>query len=319
MRARSFIRLLLPSRAFLRLTAYSIFAFFALALLAARILVADVKEAALSAGHELAQLADLLDGTETIRLNGERLHHGSTYTDQDVTTVLDRFEAYCAASPSTIGRAMSDFPKELAGEVEKRIPDHAARLGFVRDEAKGRGMVACLVSDQPTSSLDLAERLDHFMTTARLGEFGKFRYAFAERLESGRTHVITTWADTGLDIRAMFPSQGDAAGSDSPVLPRPPNARRTLSAAAEGLPYGLRLYEATDSADSLRIFYEGWMHQHGFATAEGGERHGTVAYLRDDGYQVFVAIGEHEGRASVTLLEAGRTNAPSTAAVQVTE
>jgi len=50
-----------------------------------------------------------------------------------------------------------------------------------------------------------------------------------------------------------------------------------------------------------------------------GEHDGTIAYLRDDGYQVFVTIGEESGHSSVTLVEAGRTDVPPTAAVEVTE
>jgi hypothetical protein len=315
MNAKFWIRLFLPSRAFLRVACYAVFAFFALAFLAARVLVADVKEAALSAGHELAQLSDLLDGSETILLNGERMHHGSTYTDQDVSTVLDRFEEYCAASPSLLGRAMSDYSKEIADKVEKKVPSRPARLGFVREEAKGRGMVACFVSDRPASFADLKERLEHFVSTMRLGELGKFRYVFAEKTKAGKTHVVTEWADTDLDIYAMFPTEGDAAGADSLVLPRPPNARRTLSAAAEEMPYGLRVYESKDHADTLKIFYDGWMDQHAFHTVEGGEQDGTTVYVRDDGYQAFVSIGEDEGRSFVTLTEAGRNDAMVTGEV----
>jgi hypothetical protein len=311
-------RWLFRSLAMLRVTAYAAFAFFVLAFVASRVLLADVKEAALSAGHQLGQLGDLVGGAETIHLNGERMHHASVYTDQDVGTVLDRFETYCASSPSALGRAMTDFPKELADKVEKKVPSRAARLGIVRDEAKDRGMVACFVNDRPSGIDGFVERMNRFLSNLKLSEFGKFRYAFAEKTKGGDTHVVTIWADTGLDISAMFPAEGDAAGADSLVLPRPPHARRTLSAAAEEMPYGLRVYASTDRADSVKRYYGAWMGEHGFHPVEGGEHDGTTAYLRDDGYQAFVSIGEDEGRASVTLVEAGRTDVPPTAAVQAT-
>ncbi len=319
MRARPWIRWLIPSRPMLRVTAYAVFVFSVLGLLSARVLLADVNEAALAAGHELLQLSDLVVGAEAIHLNGERMHRASTYTEQDVSTVLDRFEDYCAASPSMLGRAMTDFPKELTGQVERTVKERAFRLGFFREEAGERGMIACFVNDKPAGLADLKERLQHFFATRKLGDFGKFRYAFAEKTKAGNTHVVTVWADTELDLRAMFPAEGDAAGADSQVLPRPPEARRTLTAAAEGMPYALRIYTSTQHAPALRRFYDDWMGKNRFSPVPDGEYEGTITYLRDDGYQAFVTIGEEDGHSSVTLVEAGRTDRPPTAAVEVTE
>src|SRR3954447_7346128 len=119
MNARPLLRWIIPSPGILRVTAYAIFVFSVLTLLAARLLYADVKEAAMSMGHELAHVADLLNGAETILVNGERMYHASSYVDQDVSEVLDRFEGYCERSSSSLGRALSEFPKELADKVHK--------------------------------------------------------------------------------------------------------------------------------------------------------------------------------------------------------
>ncbi|HEX9294450.1 MAG TPA: hypothetical protein VF881_01405 [Polyangiaceae bacterium] len=237
----------------------------------------------------------------------------------DFIEKTDRFEDYCASSPSMLGRAMADFPKKLAGKVERKVPSRSMRLGFVRDEANGRGMVACFVSDKPAGLDSLKERLERFFSTWQLGEFGKFRYAFAEKTKAGDTHVVTVWADTGLDIRAMFPAEGDAAGADSRVLPRPQQSRRMLSAAAEEMPYGLRLYTSTERADAVKRYYDDWMAKNRFSPVVGGEHDGTIPHLRDDGYQAFVTIGEEDGHTSVTLLEAGRTDVAPNATVQATE
>jgi hypothetical protein len=129
---------------------------------------------------------------------------------------------------------------------------------------------------------------------------------------------VTMWADRGLDIRAMFPSAGDAAGTDSDVLPRPPGARRILSAHAEGLPYGVRLYDTGENADKVRAFYDSWMAAHGFEKVKAGDRPG-VSYLRPDGYQAFLAVGSHEGKTTIAVSEAGRADGTSTAVVQVAE
>jgi hypothetical protein len=313
----SLARSLVPSRALLRLTAYCTIVFLGVALVAARRLRADIGEAGLSAGRRLSKLADLLGGTETIELNGEQMHHSSSFTKQDVKTVLDRFENYCADSPSMLGRAMSDFPKSLSGTIERAVPMRAFRLGFVRDEAKGRGMIACFVSDKPSTFAGLKERLERLVTTLRLGELGHFRYVYAEPSGEGSTHVVALWADSDLDIRAMFPAKGDAAGTDSVVLPRPPNARRTLSASAAEMPYAVRMYVSADASSSVDQYYRGWMAEHRFSEVEGAQnREGTSAYLRDDGYQAFVTIDDQSGHTYVTLLEAGDPDVPSVAAIR---
>jgi len=95
---RSILRLLrfaVPSAGVLRVGAYGICVFLVLALLGARRLYADAREAALAAGHEIARLSDLTGTPETVLVNGARLHHSSVYTSESTTTVLDRFEAYC--------------------------------------------------------------------------------------------------------------------------------------------------------------------------------------------------------------------------------
>jgi hypothetical protein len=311
-RARLFRTLM----ALLRLATYVVFVFLVAGFLAARVLRADIKEAALAGGHQLAVLADLVGEAETIELNGEVMHHSSTYTDQTIGTVLDRLEGYCASSPG-LGGALRDLPKTLAAKVE-RMP-RSFRLGFLRAEEGGRGFVACFVDDPGGSYLrEFTERVRRFVQTRRLGEFGKFLYAFAELGGQGQTHVVVTWADTDLDIGGMFPSTGDAAGTDSPVLPRPPHARRTLSAGAEGMPYGLRIYQSTDGAESLKKFYDDWMTKNQFTRVTGAvSRHGS-AYLRE-GFQVFVAIGEQHGRTSVSLIEAGNPDGTSITSVEVSE
>lgn len=311
-------RLLRSLSRILRLGIYIVFALLMAGLLSARVLRADIGEAALAGGHQLAVLSDLIGNAETIQFNGEWMHHASSYTDQDVTRALDRFEAYCAESPSVFASGMRDLPKTLAAKIDK-LP-RAFRLGFVRTEARGHGMVACFANDAPGQRLALGERLERFLRTMRLGEFGKFRYFYAEPASGGQTHVVATWADSELDIRAMFPGQGDAAGTDSSVLPRPPNARRTLSAGAEGMPYGIRIYTSSDEAESLWKFYDDWMARNQFSRIdETADRRGASTYLRGDGYQAFVVIGEQDGRTSVTLTEAGRIGGPPITSVESSE
>lgn len=180
-------------------------------------------------------------------------------------------------------------------------------------------MLICFTGQRPGTLAELLEAARQLVETSDLSSFGSVVYAYAERNAHGRTHVVTLWTQTGLDLGRMFPATGDAAGEDSRVLPRPQNARRTLSAAAEGMPFGLRLYETSASPASVRRFYDDWMRGNGWQIAARAEEQGATAYLRADGYQAFLSLSTAEARTYVTLTEAGRADGSAIAAVQVQE
>jgi hypothetical protein len=311
---------LLPSAAVLRLSAFLTFVAVVLSAASARVIYADVKEAALSAGHEIAGLSDATRGAEIVWFNGVRFHHGSVVVDATPVDVLDRVEAHCEEAPNLLGRALLAIPEKEAAKKLGEAPSRAFRHGVFRENARdgSRGMIICFVDDRPYSFTDVERRLEAFNESHDVTVFGRLRYAYVEKLRSGKTHVLSMWTDSGLDVKAMFPGEGDAAGSDSVVLPRPLHSRRTLAANAEALPYAVRLYDSTDSAEAVRAFYDSWMRAHGFDKVEAKGEPGA-SYIRPDGFQAFVAVGSRHGKTGVSLLEAGRADGTSNAVVQVTE
>jgi hypothetical protein len=314
------LRPLVPSMASIRLSVFLTFVAVVLTFLSARVLYADVKEIALSAGHELLGLHDLTHDAEAVSFNGAPFHHASLVVKSGVREVLDRIEEHCEKAPNIIGRGFLEIPEK---ELEKKLgekPTRAFRHGVFREEAKdeSHGMVVCFVDEEDYGVSEIPKRLERFRATRDLTVFGKLRYTYAEKLKSGATEVVTMWADRGLDIRSMFPSAGDAAGTDSDVLPRPPAARRILSANAEGLPYAVRLYDSGENADKVRAFYDSWMEAHGFDKVKAGDQAGA-SYVRADGYQAFLAVGSRKGKTTIAVSEAGRADGTSTAVVQVAE
>jgi hypothetical protein len=234
--------------------------------------------------------------------------------------VLNRMEAHCEEAPNLLGRALLAIPEEVAAKKLGQRPSAAFRHAVFREDARDgtRGMVICFVDDRPYNFSEVKQRLEAFNRTHDVAVFGRLRYAYAEKLHSGKTHVVSMWTDSGLDVKAMFPAEGDAAGSDSVVVPRPPHSRRTLAANAESLPYAVRLYDSTDSSEAVRAFYDSWMKAHGFDKAEVKGQPG-VSYVRPDGFQAFLAVGSRRGKTGVSLVEAGRADGTSNAVVQVLE
>jgi len=313
----SLSRILVPSPGARRVAAYLACVSLLTALFAGRTLYADVREAAFAAGAELSNLSDLTGDSVSVAVNGARFHHASAVTRSSVSAVLDRVEAHCEDAPNTIGNALRDVPADQLARLMPPLPNRAIRSGVVRDEAEGRGMVACLVDGRPSSLSDLTAKIRRFVTTRDLSEFGKLRYTYAKTRPDGLTYVVTVWADDGLDLRKMFPATGDAAGADSDLLPRPPHARRTLSAAAEDRPYAAWVYEVDGRKDEVRTFYTSWMAAHGWQTVKVPDQPGALAFLSPAGQQAFLAIGEHGGRSVVSVTQTGFSGEEATLTVEV--
>jgi hypothetical protein len=318
MSIRRLLSWILPSRRLLRLTAYLVCVCLVSAAIAARAAYAKAKEAALEFGEQLSGLEDLTQGANVILVNGERFHRVNAFVDASVGLVLDRIQRDCETTPGFLGQAASEVASSNQKALDKyHLSPHILR-GIVRHEEEGRGMVACFTDSRSSGLAGLAALADaakRFEKTSNLGEFGRFRYAFARRTDDGGTMVTTLWMDTELNLSTMFPPRGDAAGADSSVLPRPPTSRRVLAASAEGQPYALRLYDTADGAASVRRFYEDWFHKQGWIPA-GKAQQGGFSYLRADGYQVIVTISERKGRTAVGLIEAGGSMTSTTVSAQ---
>lgn len=304
MRVISILSLIFPSRRTLRLTAYLVSVCTVAAALGARAVYAKAKQAGLEFGSQLAGLEELMQGRNTILVNGERFHRATVFSDLPLGEVLDRVQAACETVPGLLGQITMEAAR-LRPEAVKRSPFSPNILrGIVRHEEEDRGMVACFTGPRASGLHALAEASKRFTKTWNLGEFGRFRYAFAYRGEDGKTQVTTLLADTDLNVSTMFPKTGDAAGEDSRVLPRPQNSRRMLAAAAEGQPYAVRLYDSNESAAATLRFYDDWMKKQGWVAA--GRVPGKGAgYLRPDGFQAIISATERKGRTSIALTEAG--------------
>ena len=305
MRVPWYLRKLLPSIALIRVSFFLTCVGLGFALLAARAAKADIGELGLAAGRQLDHLQDLTADAETLLINGARLSRATRYTPDAVSNVLDRVEDACLRNPGLLGQAMREVPADALAKVnaDNELP-RSARNAIIRDEGGDGGMVICFVGAKPTSLRELGTRLEHFLQALELYELGDFRYVYAVR-KGDKTRVTTLWSTGSVNLSRMFPDQGDAAGSDSPLAPRPPNARRTFTATAAGQASGLRIYESREGLAELDAFYGAEMRRRGFRVPEGAKQDGTTAFNHPDGQQVFVSTARIDDKSYVTLTETG--------------
>jgi hypothetical protein len=307
------------SRRARRVAFYFFCVFAVLSLLAARVLYAHVQDAARALGHELAGISDLTSGAETVLLNGARFHHAAIHVPESISAVLDAVEAHCQKSTGLFTSTMRELERQHGDQLDK-FPDLGSiRRGVFREESETGGMLVCFVGQGNDGLTGLKRAAERFMATSDLSAFGFLRYATAKRLKDGSTQVMVLWTDGEVSLSKMFPATGDAEGSDSRELPRPPNARRTLTAAANGMSFALRMYESRDQRPSLERFYDHRLTQKGWRVAAKVSERGTSSYLHPDGRQAFVTLSEANERTYVTMIEAGRADATAVAGTRILE
>jgi len=297
-----------------RVLAYAVFACSVLAALAARTVYADFAEGTLRAGRELEGLADVLGATKTVFINGTAMNVSTAFTDLDPVAVLDRFEALCQTHPQLLARALEDIPATMRDAAAKAAPDRRLRLAILRKEVDDEGALTCFTSDRPVTLRDLPARLNEFAASRDLSVFGRFRYVYVKRTRSG-THVRAVWTDGPFDVGRMFPAHGDAAGLDSPLTPRPPNARRILSATSAQVPYGVHAYDCAEPTEAVRDFYDREMASRGWRRVASTAK-GSVLYMKD-GVMVYATIARKGARTLVTTAETGVDGTGAQAALRV--
>jgi hypothetical protein len=297
----------------LRVGAYVFVASLGCAAVGARVVYADFGEATLQVGSELAGLNDVIGSTNTIAINGAVMNVASAFTDQSTTQVLDRFEAMCRSHPEMFTRALEEVPQSWQDSAH--VSHEAARhLGIVRKERGPHGALTCFTDDRPASIGDVAVRLQSFVKTHDLAELGHFRYVYADKTPTGKTHVTTVWTDGPMRVGEMFPARGDAPGTDSHLVPRPPSSRRMLSGAAYGMPFGVRLYESRASVPEIREFYAKELEPNGWRLVTDQPEHHVLAYMANGGVTLYLTLQPraHGGEGTlVTITETQRAPLPS--------
>ncbi|MBV9947162.1 MAG: hypothetical protein JOZ69_09965 [Myxococcales bacterium] len=221
--------------------------------------------------------------------------------------MLDRFEAVCREHPQFLVRALSDVPATLLAKAGV-AGTQAWRIGVLRKEAGNDGALTCYTDERPLDARTVMDRLKAFERTGDLAEFGHFHDVYVRR--TGRSsHVRAVWTDGEFNLKKMFPAQGDAAGSDSAIVPRPPNASRTLAASSAEVPYAVHVYRSDDTEDDLRRFYDREMGARGWVRAVD-DRQGTVSYLKGLAITMVTFTPGEGGKHLVSLTETAGSETP---------
>ncbi len=265
-----------------------------------------MSEKTMSVGREMAALGDALGTTKTVLLNGQEVHVSTAVLHVGVNEALDRFQAVCDEHPSGLSRALDEATDAATPQGAKPKTNKRKPLGVLRTADDDQGFVLCLV-DRKGASRSTTQLFEEFVKTHDISVFGDSLYAFAKKTADGGTHVITTWTSGRFMALDLFPATGDAPGSDSLLAPRPVASRRLLSAVPAGAPYGIRIYESTESMDRVFDAFDTDMTARGWTRGKASSIHndGRV-FLNPNGVIIEAFAKTWEGKTLFSSVEMGQ-------------
>jgi len=271
--------------------------------LSARSAWGSMSEQALVTGRQLSKLGDFTKSAERLNINGQMINMATATTDLPMDKVLDRFEAICRED----GAVARDF-REIKGLMDDAtLSEQAKRVnyGIMREEKTDDGFIACTVKNPLNGKRSFWDGAKKFAAHWDVAEIGLLRYAYVRKLESGRTHVLTAWTDGSFRLDAMSPPGNgqDAPGIDSANVPRPPDSVRFLSAAAEGSPHGVRIYESKQNAGAVLTDYEQRLGKSGWQRVYVGEDAPEARYFNKGNVDVIIVAQQKGDRAVVSTVE----------------
>jgi hypothetical protein len=295
------------TRKVMRLTAYIFVVSLIGATLLARAGYARIKGSAMNLGDELIRLTEtgMTGDFYKLRLNGERMNVATAKTSLSVKEVIARFRSACETGADGIADEFAHLREVLQPGAAPQAHGYPG-LGILREETEDRGMVLCFAQGGPTDHVAAFGRLTEFADTGDLGKIGDLRYVVARRTVGG-SHVVAAWTKGTFPVGKMFPSEGDAPGDDVAGAVRPDGTRRLFSAYTEGVPYGIRVYEADRSASMVLDQYDREMPMKGWETLTPvGQRLPSTRAFSREGVDLLITVGPHNreaGKAVISVIE----------------
>lgn len=281
----------------------------------------QISERLLSIGAQMMMLgeAERQDAPRELLINGQRIYLSSGMASLGVSALLDHFERRCEAVDGEL--------MERVSEALARHPDHPSvrrvesMSPVLRENDETRGYVACLHwGIGEVGFEELLERFRRFSQSRDLHDLGDLRYLYAEKAGEG-SHFVAIWTEGSIRFDELFPETGDAAGRDPEGVPRPPGARRVLTAREIGDPQVATIYRGSElDQGALERFYRrelparGWTilgdEEAAAALARADLPPGLVAMQGDR--LVFIVLGtDTEGLGDAAIIETGEASNPA--------
>lgn len=274
-------------------------------------------EQLLGAGAEMMMLADAerQDTPRQLFVNGQRIFFSSGMAPMPPREVLARFEARCEQVDAQLMAQFSEVVAEHPDAPEARRLESFRPL--LREERDGVGFVACLDLGSERADVDVfVQRFRRFRETRDLHDLGDLRYVYVEPASGDRTHFVAIWSEGTLRFDQLLPETGDAPGADPEGVPRPPGARRVVSAREDGIDQVATIYQGSELEEGqLESFYRRELPAYGWRILDAsdgdprvrstGDVRPALVAQRGDEMVWFALSTDAEGRGTAAVITSG--------------
>jgi hypothetical protein len=249
--------------------------------------------------------AERQDHTRVMEVNGQTIQFSSGVTTDSVDQILDNFESICQTHDGQVMEQFARSPEHVLGHAARTF-DPVMRYGG----ANG-GVVVCLdMGEEEVSLSELRRRIDRFEATTDVHEIGNIRYVYVQGTDDPEIrHFITVWTNGPFRLGNMVADGADAPGTDLADVPRPPGARRVMSAAEQGHPEAAVMYRGSSMTEwELEGYYQQQLPEHGWVLTPIQEsyqpQHTRVVSAHRPDHSELLVISldtDAHGRGSATL------------------
>lgn len=232
---------------------------------------------------------------ESLVVNGLTFEVRSGATRAPLPRVLDDFSAHCRRTEVILGALQSS----MSGVVQRLAGRLSGEAG-VRFQREGRGLLACLVSEDGPQ-VPASERLGTFAETLDISLFGRVQLVIAQ--SAGETTTYAVLRSRGpLPLRSAFPLTGDAPGRDPEALSRMPGSVRLVSASTDGASPSIVVYETPSSVlDDPAAHYLRTLQDRRWVTVPRLQSRGRVVATKE-GRVTIVSVSANEERILTTIV-----------------
>jgi hypothetical protein len=264
-------------------------------------------------GRELVPLSDLLQSTQRVRVNGESVYLASTVVDQSIGEVLDRYQAHCHEHSGGLAEQFDALPDSAKATLASRVPaTWSQRLGIVREQRDSEGMVVCVAQNGGGGIAGFVSRVNEFLLDGELSHLGNLRYAYVQKTETGKTHLLTTYTEGPFNLYRILGTDATQRREELDHAPMPASAETPMTFRVDGMPYAVQAFQSPQSSKAIVAYYRDTLPREGWKELAGpGEEFATVVMQREGVILLVTAQQMEDGGNSHVVVTQAAPAAPA--------
>jgi hypothetical protein len=184
----------------------------------------------------------------------------------------------------------------VKAELASRAPAAwSQRLGIVREQRDGEGMIVCVAHNGGGGIAGFVARVNEFLADGELSHLGNLRYAYVSKTENGKTHLLTTFTEGPFNIYRILGTDATQRREELDGVPLPANAMTPMTFRVDGMPYAVQAFRSPQSPEEIAAYYLDALPKLGWETMGVPGDAYTNIVMRRAGVTLLITADQMEG------------------------